>query len=255
MGLIEGVGTEEATWRHWLPVNCASASSLPCALRYGARLVVLAPHPDDEVLACGGLLSMHAASGGSCLVIGVTDGEASEAGLDSQAATSLAAQRRAERQTGLARLGAENAAVELLGLPDGGLADCVDAIDQALQRLLAPGDVLMTTWRHDGHPDHEACAYAAARANTRMTSLAGPASSVTLIEAPVWMWHWSRPDDPRVPWLRLVALDVPQDVRQRKEQALSAHCSQLLPRSDGSGPVLGPQALARMQRGQEHYFF
>ena len=45
----------------------------------GERVVVVAPHPDDEVLAAGGLMRWMACRGREVLVVGVTDGEASHA--------------------------------------------------------------------------------------------------------------------------------------------------------------------------------
>lgn len=43
----------------------------------GARLVVLAAHPDDETLGCGGLLADAARAGADITVLLATDGEAS----------------------------------------------------------------------------------------------------------------------------------------------------------------------------------
>ncbi|MFL6609809.1 MAG: PIG-L family deacetylase, partial [Pseudomonas sp.] len=40
----------------------------------GARAVILAPHPGDEVGACGGLLQLLSNLGQSMLLISVTDG-------------------------------------------------------------------------------------------------------------------------------------------------------------------------------------
>jgi LmbE family N-acetylglucosaminyl deacetylase len=75
-----------------------------------------------------------------------------------------------------------------------------------------------------------------------------------LLEAPVWMWHWSEPKDGRVPWNRMVSLKIPIDVTGRKGDALAAHGSQLTPRSSSVGPVLGPEILERSARDREYYF-
>jgi LmbE family N-acetylglucosaminyl deacetylase len=246
MGLIEGPGTAESVWQRWLPQAGGSAGALPDWMRPSARLVVLAPHPDDEVIACGGLIAMHAARGGQCLVLAATEGEASEAGLDTAAASQLAARRSDERNAGLACLGANEATVRRLSLPDARLADCHEPLQDALRRELRPGDVLLTTWRQDGHPDHEACGRAAA--------IVAAATGTLLVEAPVWMWHWAQLDDPRVPWARMVSLALPEAVRRRKQDALAAHRSQLTARSNGEAAVLGNDVVMRMQREHEHYF-
>lgn len=247
MPSIHGRGTPETVWRRWLPGRALLRCRMQDIVPPPARLVVLAPHPDDEVLACGGLVALHVAAGGDCLIVAASDGEAADPGLGPTAATRLAATRRAERRHGLLQLGAERVPVRPLSLPDGALACCLDSLEQALQQLLRPGDVLLTTWRDDGHPDHEACGTAAARA--------APRCGARLVEAPVWMWHWAEPDDARVPWPRLRALPLAPPVRRRKQQALAAHGSQLAPRVDGRAPVLGRQATSRMRRSAEHFLF
>src|SRR5438132_8706173 len=40
----------------------------------GERLLVLAPHPDDEVIGCGGLIARHLLAGRRVRVVVVTDG-------------------------------------------------------------------------------------------------------------------------------------------------------------------------------------
>ena len=54
--LIQGQGTPEDMWRPWLRAQTWAQMSLPAFMGESERLVVVAPHPDDEVLACGGLL-------------------------------------------------------------------------------------------------------------------------------------------------------------------------------------------------------
>lgn len=85
---IEGEGTSEPTWQRWLAATPCSELSMAQALAPSQRLVVVAPHPDDEVLACGALVAVHAARGGEVVFVAVTDGEASHAGLSRRAAAS-----------------------------------------------------------------------------------------------------------------------------------------------------------------------
>lgn len=244
-----------AFWRAWLaalPVplmpSMPPTPPLPQWLA-GRRLVVLAPHPDDEVLACGALLHTHVAQGGDALIVAVTDGEASHAGDARWPPARLAASRRAESAQGLRALGAAPVPVQRWGLPDGAVG-AVNASGPSLQTRLAAvlraGDVVATTWRRDGHPDHEACGAAAAAACARTGS--------TLLEAPVWMWHWADPDHPDIPWHDLRALPVSAQALALKQRALQAHASQLSPRGDGAGPVLDASILRRAQWDQEFFF-
>jgi len=241
---IAAQGTPEQAWAPLLQrLPVCSLDSLVAA---DAKLVVVAPHPDDEVLACGGLLHAHAARGGSSMVIAVTDGEASHVANSSWNGAALAARRRQESAQGLQRLGVSNCAVVRLGLPDGRVQQHRDTLCSALMQLLHAKDVVVTTWQLDGHPDHEAVgdAVVLACAHTRARCL----------QAPVWMWHWSSAQDAGVPWQRMQAFPLTPAARQRKRAALAAHASQLTPRSDTSGPVLDELIVARAGRPAEYFF-
>ncbi|CAN5570353.1 PIG-L family deacetylase [soil metagenome] len=261
--VIEGEGTAESTWTAWLAEQRVRQLGLSDLVAGGSRLVVVAPHPDDEVLACGAMLSMHARRGGRCVVVAVTDGEASH--LESQVWTRerLAVVRRSESTEGIKRLcasdiefdqlgGADSIPAEVLrlGLPDGEVAARTELLETRLKALLLPGDTVVTTWRLDGHPDHEATA--------RATAAACVAVQCRLVEAPVWMWHWAAPGDARVPWHRLCGLAIDSSALVRKQSALSAHVTQLTERvqSQGAalGPVLGKQIVHRSLRPLEYFF-
>ena len=70
-------------------------------------------------------------------------------------------------------LGVAAAAIHPLGLPDGGVTAQQARRTDALARLLRPGDLAITPWRHDGHPDHDATGRACAAAcSARVTTLA-----------------------------------------------------------------------------------
>lgn len=232
-------------WERWLVEE--GIARLPAHELVGKwqRLVVVAPHPDDEILACGALLQGHVAGGGSCLVVAVTDGEASHAGSAGHDAAALAAQRRHESAAGLQRLGIPAQAVQRLGLPDGGLQAVAEDLQARLAALVQPGDVVLTTWRLDGHPDHEACG--------RACAAACQANGASLLEAPVWMWHWAEPWDVQVDWTRLAGVGMDADALARKLHALAAHRSQLTPRSTTLPPVLDSALLERAGWNTEYF--
>ena len=64
---IDAPGTEESTWAAW-PQLDALPEAFPDARPGGLpSAVIVAAHPDDEVLGAGGLISVLAASGvGRC---------------------------------------------------------------------------------------------------------------------------------------------------------------------------------------------
>ena len=237
--------TDEAAWRDWLGLLQPPAVSLDALVNVGQRLVVVSPHPDDEILACGGLLALHAQRGGSSAIVAVTDGEASHRSDPTWSEARLASRRRVERRRGLARLGLTAGVVTRLGLPDSAIGNHRDALQQGLRQVLRPTDCVISPWRLDGHPDHDATG--------TETAIVCADLGCRLIEAPVWMWHWSAPADARVPWQRLGALALPVDAAVRKAAALAEHTTQLVARGDGP-PVLGPAIRARAAWGAEYFF-
>lgn len=242
---IRDAGTPDSEWLPWLAAQNIRQISLADLAADAQRLVVLAPHPDDEILACGGLLAGWTLQGHAGIVIAVTDGEASHGTADIKACARMAACRAEESQAGLRTLGIASPGITRLGIADGKVGDHLDSLAQQLQTTLRPTDVVVTTWQLDGHPDHEATGRAAAQACA--------ASGARLLQAPVWMWHWSQPGDTRVPWPALHALSLGDVALKMKRKALQRHRSQLIDRGD-EPPVLVPSIVERASRRQEFFF-
>lgn len=233
-GLIDGDGTPEATWWQWLAGR--DWPQLDLARFAGRRVVVLAAHPDDEVLGAAGLMQQLAAAGSPMVYVWATDGEASHPRSAVFTRSALASRRRAESQEALRRLGLAADHCLHLGLPDGEVGKHVDELATRLRTVAGVDSLLVAPWRHDGHPDHEAVGRVAALLD------------LPLIEYPVWMWHWAQPDDRSVPWHRArVVTGVDPAV---KAHAIEAFVTQIEP--IGPGPqdaaVLPPHVLDRFRR-------
>lgn len=179
-------------------------------------------------------------------MIAVTDGTASHLGSTEWPVERLAKERPRESRLALRRLGLPVEPVRL-GLPDGCLPTLRGTLAARLVSLLRPRDVVFTTWRGDGHPDHEATGQACA--------LAAASTGARLVEVPVWGWHWSRPGDARMPWQYAFRIDLDEDAVRRKRTAVQAFASQLRrDASTGSGPVLRATTVARARRPYEVVF-
>ncbi|MES2530432.1 MAG: PIG-L family deacetylase [Pseudomonadota bacterium] len=245
---IEGLGTTEWQWRTCVGVSAARHRRAEELVPAGHRTVVVAPHPDDEVLAIGGLLAQLGRDHDrELLLIAVTDGTASHEGSSEWSPERLALERPRESQAALRQLGISEAPMVRLGLPDGGVqASRAQLIDRLIP-LLRPMDVVFTTWRFDGHPDHEATGSACATAAERV--------GAKLVEVPVWAWHWARVDDPRLPWSRARRIPLDDDAVRRKEAAVQAFRSQLVSDlSTGAGPILRSTTVERASRDFELVF-
>lgn len=209
-------------------------------------LLVVAPHQDDETLACGGLIALKRRRGAAVKVVFITDGRASHRGQALISETALTNIRREEAVAALAKLAVLPADIVFLGLPDQGLinlpasarAAARDALAEVL-RGFAPREVAVP-FRHDAHPDH------------RFThALIGDAIADAAVE-PVLLEYliaslWS-------PWLLLPAglrgmsirrLSV-REVLYKKLEAISCYRSQFRP--------LGPYAHSALPRAYAELF-
>ena len=244
--LIQGESTHGVAWRCWLAGLRCHDLSVQGWLPAQTRLVIVAPHPDDEVLACGGLIATHVARGGRVLIVAVTDGEGSHDSTPSVNRDDLAWLRRNERRQGLRLLGLPQPEVRSFALQDGLVHQQAHVLLRRLMSMLLPTDVVVSTWENDGHPDHDTTG--------RMARTACAAIGCAYLAAPVWMWHWATPGDPRVPWRRLRGLPLAAADGLRKQAALSAHRSQLGPRSVDLCAVLDPAIVERASWHTEYFF-
>jgi LmbE family N-acetylglucosaminyl deacetylase len=249
--LIDRAGTQEYAWDSWPELR-----QLPeVDPRTWPSVVVVAAHPDDEVLGAGGTIAILAAAGVPVRLVAVTDGEGSHPRADPAI---VARTRIAETAAALGLLcasghgasghgasghGASGIEVVRLGFPDTGLAEREEELAGALGEQCAGFGVCLAPWEADAHADHEAAGRAAWRA--------GRLAGAQVLTYPIWMWHWAAPGDQRVPWHRACQVRLPAEVAARKRAAIDAFASQLADRGPGTGPVLPAGIVAHFTRSEE----
>lgn len=231
-------GTGEAVW--------SAAPELTEARRLHLeqfdQLVVVAAHPDDESLGAGGLLAAATRIGLPVTVVIATLGERSHPNSPSHTADDLRVLRRAEVFQALAAV-APNAVVRLVNLDDGRLAEQQDQLVDALRPLVVgTRPLVVAPWRGDRHPDHQAAGEAAATLATALP--------VTLLEYPIWAWHWAVPQ--QLP-SALVRFDLTAVDHAAKSAAVGAHHSQTEPLSTAAGDeaIVPPEIAAHFDRDFE----
>lgn len=125
----------------------------------GRRVLVVAPHPDDEVAGCAGAILEHRRHGDRVVVACATDGRRSRAW--GTAPEAMAAARRLEAEAAARTLDAE---LVWLGLPEGEWRP--ESLESPLRELLArlTPELVYAPSRVDFHPEHEKTARALAAA-------------------------------------------------------------------------------------------
>ena len=119
------------------------------------RIIVVAAHPDDEALGCGGTIAAEAREGAEVTVVFMTNGVGARhtREQDSQVSRRLAASRAACEILGVSR-------VEQLDFPDNRL-DRVPLLDivQAIEPIISDTtpSVVLTHYAYDLNVDHRVC--------------------------------------------------------------------------------------------------
>lgn len=124
-------------------------------------VLVLAAHPDDEVIGAGGMLAWHARQRHAVTVVHATDGAK---GDPAARENDICAVRRREGTEALRRLGLQEP--RHWDLPDGELPEHLEALAARLRTLFAEvkPKTLYSFWFGEAHRDHRAVAYATAMA-------------------------------------------------------------------------------------------
>ena len=195
--------------------------------------LVVAPHPDDESIGCGGLIAMLRERGVAVSVVLVSDGTMSHPNSIAWPPARRRALRVQEMRSALTVLAVQDAgALHELGYPDGqvpglGNAGFKNASCALLERLAASGaSVVVAPWRRDPHPDHRAASELTRHAIDMLTETSG--DKAQLVKYTVWADERGGSEDlPRGDEsLRRVQLDITSAVAQ-KTRALAEHRSQL----------------------------
>lgn len=214
------------------------------------KLVVLAPHPDDESLGCGALLARAFAEAGAH-VICLTDGSASHPGSALWTPQRLSALRHAEMARALECLGGSARDLTWLGMADSRLyqADATgvaDTLEQVIEGIDARQ--VFVPAAKDHHEDHQATARFASELRTRR---------------PDWSFYsypvWCRWDDPE--FRQTITRHAPiylslGDMQDRKRAAIFAHRTQLgqIVTDDASGFTLPPGFIEKFVSEDEIFW-
>jgi LmbE family N-acetylglucosaminyl deacetylase len=205
--------------------------------------MVLAPHPDDESLGCGGLIAACVAARRAPLVVILTDGAGSHPRSRAYPPARLRTIRANEATAAVAHLGLPPERLVLLEEPDTSAPHDGPRFATVVAKLLrlirreATCTAILAPWRHDPHCDHEAAALAAAAV--------AEGAGIRALAYPVWGWTLAGdatiPGPPGPGW----RLDI-NAFLAAKQSAIRTHQSQFggLITDDPSGFRVPPDLLS-----------
>ncbi len=221
------------------------------ALANSDRLLVLAPHPDDESVATGGLLQHALEVGSRVMVVFFTDGDnnpwaqrASELRWPITAVdrARFAVRRRREARRALERLGVSPESVVFLGFPDQGASDLLLHANEVAMRKVTE---VLREWRPtvvvgpsllDLHPDHSALGVMLCLALESLADTLAPRYHIRfLVHNPKLLASHEGS----------LVLPLTETQRARKRAAIACHRTQLLLRSTW---------LFSFARGEERFY-
>jgi LmbE family N-acetylglucosaminyl deacetylase len=217
----------------------------------GSPVLIVAPHPDDETLGCGGAIALLRSLNCDVRVLVISNGTLSHPNSQKYPAPVLQALRESETLEALTMLGVNPNDVTFCGMQDGSIstqynsaiASCSDYL-----REIAP-QIIFLPWRYDPHPDH--------RATSKLihTALGNLDLSPRIIEYPIWDWDLAQrgnlSESEKVTSWRL---DIAAVV-ELKQQAIACYRSQItnLIDDDPEGFRLTPEMLLNFARPWEVY--
>jgi LmbE family N-acetylglucosaminyl deacetylase len=180
-----------------------------------ASALVLAPHYDDEVLGCGGLIAGLAAAGAVVRVLYLTD---SAGGTEDVAERDAYSRRRREESAKAGEI-LGIAGCDHLGLPDGALDQHLDAAEQGIRRaiLTQRPDLLLVPSPLEITRDHRAAFAALHRLLAPLRE--GDGGLEPLRDLRIFLYEVNHPGHPDL----LVDVSAEQE---RLERAMAAYASQ-----------------------------
>lgn len=224
-------------------------------VRGWGRTLIVAPHPDDESLGCGGAIALLRRFDYPVFVVVMSDGTLSHPNSQKYPALRLRDLREREMLDALNILQVAPENVRFLrykdrSVPHENAPDWENAVKICRDYLqeIQP-DTILVPWRRDPHPDHCASWKIFASAMQDLTK------KPRTIEYPIWLWELAEgADAPQTNEAKAWRLNIAQVVEQ-KQAAIKAHRSQTtdLIDDDPTAFRLTPEILAHFAYDWEIY--
>lgn len=208
------------------------------------KTVIIAPHPDDEAIGCGGLIQTLVERGTPPHVIILTGGEGSHRGCCDTSVEEIIAERHQLTLKAVATMGLPESHIHCLCYPDGGVA-LRHPETERLQELLSeltPQSVFVPH-SGEGWSDHVQAA--------EITKHLLKGQDVSIYEYCVWMWYYNVW---RLDYRNARVYRMSRAQYQRKLQAIDEYVTPQAPCGKPWSGVLPKPFLKAAKWNKELYF-
>jgi LmbE family N-acetylglucosaminyl deacetylase len=209
----------------------------------GENVLILAPHPDDEVIGCGGLIARLCALGNPPRVIILSGGGKSHNGCCSIPEKDIIQARQTLTSNAAKVMSMPEPNIYHLNFMDGNI-NADDSEMLKLKNLIAEikPDTIFVPHSGEGWPDHLA---------VREIGLANAPEKTHVYEYCVWMWYYNVWN---LDWKNAFQLKMTKTEHSMKLEAMNQYISPLAPCGKPWSGVLPKVFIRANQWNRELYF-
>lgn len=211
----------------------------------GTSLLFIAPHPDDEVIGCAGLIQRSLKKGKEAYVVILTGGEGSHNGCCQIAPQELIDMRRGLASKINKELGVASENLFFLDYPDGSIKYELRETDR-LNRLIKQicPDSILIPHAGEGWNDH-------IQAGNIVKRLTIDNTDIQLYEYCVWFWYYNTW---KIDWKNAQLLTMTKEELSRKNDAINQY---IYPKAPCGKPWSGtlPETFIKANRWNKELYF
>lgn len=214
------------------------------SLPLSENTVIIAPHPDDEVIGCAGLIKALVERGTPPHVIVMTGGEGAHRGCCELEESEIIVERRKLTMKVAKTLGLSESYIHFLDYPDEHIAlDCAETkkLAQLLLRL-SPQTVLIPHWG-EGWSDHIEAA--------EIVKDLLRDKNASIYEYCVWMWYYNVWN---LDYKNAYIVKMNKTMHERKLRAIEQYITPLAPCGKPWSGIL-PKVFLRAARWEKELYF
>ena len=214
-------------------------------LKLNKNILIIAPHPDDEILGCAGLIQKSLEEGYHVNVIIMSGGGKSHSGCCNITADELIKNRRDLSKDAAKIIGLPDKNLHFLDYPDGNI-DYDNEETKQLQKLIFGINPRMIFIPHkgDGWRDHIQTAEI-------VKELVAGNKSACIYEYCVWFWYYNYW---HIDWKNARILKMTKEQHLKKISAIDAYIKPLAPCGNPYSGIL-PKVLVKANSWKRELYF